>query len=249
VTGRQAAEAALEGTLVLGERVDPSRGTRTPLSEGAVIGVATGMALAGKRVVVDLVDAAGVTRAADALADAADVRRRSRGAWSAPLVVRVPVTAGPLPVVPAGVGVTVVGRASRLADALTTALGAEGPAIVFETAEALDADVDDTVLPTGTDVTVLALGAGVPLAVVAAASLEGERSVGVVDLGGFVITAEAAEAVRSTGRFVLVTHGGEGLLGAAMSAAFWSLEAPPVEVRAEAGVDAVVAAIRSTFEE
>lgn len=251
MTGRQAAEAAITAAsaVVLGERVDPARGIRTPLSEQAVLGAATGMALGGKRVVVELVDPAGVVRAADVLADAGAVKGRSSGAWTAPLVVRVPLAARvEVPAVPAGVGVRVVGRASELGPVLAAALAADGPTVIFE-ADGVDGPADDAPLSAEGRVVLLAVGAGVAVAREAAARLAGELGVGVVDVGGTVISPEAAAAVSRAGRVVVVGHGGEGLSGGAVSAAFWSLEAPPVEVRAHAGVDAVIAAVRAIIEE
>ncbi len=251
MTGSQAAEAAVRGAeaVVLGERVDPARGTRTPLTEQATIGAATGMALGGKRVVVELVDPAGVARAADALADAGSVRARSSGAWAAPVVIRVPLAAGTsVPAVPAGVAVRIVGRAAQLGPVLVAALAAEGPTVVFE-AEGVTGKVDEAPLPDGAQLVVLAVGAGVGVAVEAAARLAGEISVGVVDVGGLTLDDAAVAAVRRAGRVVVVGHGGEGLSGSAVAAAFWSLEAPPIEVRAVSGVDAVIAAIRTTIEE
>ena len=251
MTGSQAVEAAVLAAeaVVMGERVDPARGTRTPLTEQATIGAATGMALGGTRVVVELVDPAGVARAADVLADAGSVRARSSGAWTAPIVVRVPLPAGAaVPAVPDGVLVRVVGRASQLGPVLAAALRADGPTVVFE-AEGTSGTIDETPLPAGDEVVVLAVGAGVAVAVEAAGQLAGEIAVGVIDVGGLAVDTVAVAAIRRAGRLVVVGHGGERLSESAVVAAFWSLEAPPIEVRAVFGVDAVVAAIRTTLEE
>lgn len=251
MTGSQAAEAAVlaADAAVMGERVDPTRGTRTPLTEQATIGAATGMALGGKRVVVELVDPAGVARAADVLADAGSVGPRSSGAWTAPIVVRVPLPAeAAVPTVPRGVLVRVVGRASQLGPVLAAALRADGPTVVFE-AEGTSGKVDETPLPAGEQIVVLAVGAGVAVAIAAAGQLTGEIAVGVIDVGGLTLDPTTVAAIRRAGRLVVVGHGGEGLSESAVAAAFWSLEAPPIEVRAVSGVDAVVAAIRTTIEE
>jgi pyruvate/2-oxoglutarate/acetoin dehydrogenase E1 component len=85
-TGRDLLRAALarhadSGGALVGEAVGvhgvtagfaPSASlVRTPLSEGAALGVAAGLALAGRAVIVELVDPAGLARAADVLADLA----------------------------------------------------------------------------------------------------------------------------------------------------------------------------------
>jgi acetoin:2,6-dichlorophenolindophenol oxidoreductase subunit beta len=100
------AMAADERILVLGEDVPLLRRTLlvrfgaervrgTPISESAFLGAAVTAAMAGLRPVVELYMADFLGVAMDALLNhAAKVRDFSGGAWSAPLVVRVPCGAG-----------------------------------------------------------------------------------------------------------------------------------------------------------
>lgn len=236
-------EAALTGAVVLGEGVDPARGRRTPLSEAATLGVAAGLALSGRKVVVELVDPAGLTRAADVLADLAAVCATGGPAFTAPLLVRVPAGDAPLPTVPCR---TVVAARPGVAEHEARAALASGvPTVMFE----VDEPVELPAAPPHPRVVVIALGAGVRVAAEAAAALAAELAVVVVDAGGPVLDAGAAERVRRAGRAVVVSHGASGLVEAVTQAAFWSLEAPVAEVPARSGVDAAIAAIRATCEE
>lgn len=241
------------GGWVLGERVDGPG--RTPLSEAGAVGLATGLALGGARVVVELVDPGGFARAADGLADAATLPARSRGAWSAPFVVLAPLADdAALPVVPEGVPVAVAGRAGDVPVLLQAALAGGGPAVVLLSDAALDGRdgaggaAGSERLREGDRATLLAVGAGVPVALAAAEALAAAgEAVEVIDLRGPRVDDAAAEAVARTGRAVVVGHGGEDLLGL-VRRGFWRLEAEPVLVRAHAGADAVVAAVRASLE-
>lgn len=257
-TGRAQLAAALAairagGGRVLGERVEGDGAL--PLSEGANVALATGLALAGTPVVVELVDLAGVVRAADALADAGDVAARSGGAWSAPVVVLAPLAAdAAIPPVPAGVGRVVVGRASDVAHAVEAATRASGPTVVLLADDALEgrgvpeATGEAVVLREGDAASLLAVGAGVAVALAAAEALEADGlRAEVVDLRGPTPDAVALRSVARTGRPVVVGHGGVEM-AALVSGAFWRLESEPRFVPATAGVGAVVAAVREALE-
>lgn len=257
-TGRQALDAALAahraaGGLVLGER--PGATLLTPLSESATLGLAGGLALAGKKVVVELVEAAGLVRAADVAGDLGEIAARSRGAWSAPVLVLAPLGEGEaLPALPAGWRSFVVGRAGDVG-ALYAAAAAAAPAVLFLTEAALDgreaaqaAGPGAALLRAGARVTLAALGAGVPVALaaaelLAAAGVEAE----VLDLRG-PAGADAAlvASVKKTGRVVLVGHGPAD--AALYAAAFWNLESEPRAVAATAGVEALVGIVHETLE-
>lgn len=243
MSGLSNLDGALAGAVILGERVDPARGRRTPLSEAATVGLGAGLALGGKKVVVELVDPAGLARAADVLADLVAVCARGGPAFAAPLLVRVPAGDAPLPAVPCRM--VVAGRPGAAEQAARDALAGTEPVVLFE----VDAAAEPSPAPAGARVVVLAVGAGVAVAAQAAEALAGELPVAVVDLGGHTLDGDTAARVRGVGRVVVVSHGASGLSEAVTQAAFWSLEAPVAEVPARSGVDAVIAAIRATCEE
>ncbi|MFZ5479867.1 MAG: transketolase C-terminal domain-containing protein [Myxococcota bacterium] len=253
MTGRDLLRAALRdpNVTLVGEAVGVHGVTegfpegpqliRTPLSESATIAVAAGLAMAGRRVVVELVDPAGLARAADALADVATLRARSNGSWTAPIVVRAPYA----PVSVPGVKVAVAATAEDLVGLLAHALAGDEPVVLLEADCALEAQGSPAEVPgigaavvrrAGTGCTVLAVGDGVP----AALAVEG---VEVVDLRGLspIDAATVGASVRKTGRAVAV--GPEGPLLVALREAFLHLESPLVAVAPDAVADAVAQAI------
>lgn len=244
MTGRDALrQALLSADVVVGEAVGVHGLTvgldrpmvRTPISESAAIGAAMGMALAGKRVVVEVIDPAGLPRAADVLREAAAVSAHE--GFVAALVVLVVV--GPEHALPAG---PVAAMACDAAPMLEAALAAGRPTVLAVTRSALEGTVEPCPTPirrAGDGVTILAIGEGVPLAL-------GTSTGEVVDLG-VADPALVAERVRRTGRAVLVTHGDVSPLLSAIQQAFWTLEAPPLTVHAHEGVDAVARAVSETL--
>lgn len=242
MTGRDALrEALLSADVLVGEAVGAHGLTvgldrpmvRTPLSESAAIGAALGMAVAGKRVVVELIDPAGVARAADVLRDAYAVRE----GFSIALVVLVvvgpehPLPAGPVAALPCDVG-----------PMLDAALAGGKPTILTVTRSALDGRVEPIPTPVrrvGERIAILAAGEGVALAL---ATPVGE----VVDIG-VADPALVAERVRRSGRAILVTHGDTSPLVSVIQQAFWTLEAPPLTVNARDGVEAVSRAVAETL--
>lgn len=254
MTGRERLRAALRrfterGGALVGEAVGVHGVTegftqgvvRTPLSEGTTVGVAVGMALAGRAVVVELVDPDGLVRAADVLADLATLGPRSNGSFAAPIVVRAPWREGLR--VPAGVEVAVAGVGDDVAGLLEHALASGRPTLILESRAALDGDAGEGPVPAmgtavvrraGDGVTVLAVGDGV------AAALQADVGE-VIDLRSLSFDrATVGASVRRTGRAVAV--GAPDALIVALQEAFLSLEAPLVALPAGADADAVATA-------
>ncbi len=267
-SGRDLLRAALvrhvaSGGVIVGEAVGVHGVTegfaagpglvRTPLSEGAAVGVAAGLALAGKKVVVELVDPAGLARAAEILGELAALRARTGGAWSAPIVVRAPFAPFSAP---AGLRVAVAATADDLVGMLAQALDGVEPVVLLESADALAGTGTGAAAPPlgtavtrreGTAATVFAVGPAVEVALAAAADLADEgQEIEVVDLRGLTPLDRAGigARVRRTGRAVVV--GAPDGLALALDEAFLSLEAPLVSLPADAAPDRVAAALRDT---
>lgn len=234
-----------------------------PIAERGTLGVAVGLALAGKRPVVELSSASRLLAVLEVLAEAAAVH----GEFSAPVVVRVPVgqEAGdridrPLADLDLP-GLTVVSAsgAASAAALLAHALTRSGPTILLEPRSlyasrrdlAAPSGESATVLRDGGDVTLAAFGAGVATAMDAADALAAEGiSAAVLDLVCLSPLDEATLGTwtRHTGRLVAV-HPGEPALAAkveraATRAAFLFLESPPAS--ADATLDDAVTAARAS---
>ncbi|WP_309102197.1 alpha-ketoacid dehydrogenase subunit beta [Microbacterium sp.] len=205
----------------------------TPLAESGIVGAAVGMAMNGMRPVVEMqFDAFAYPAFEQIVSHVAKLGNRTRGAVRAPMVIRIPFGGGI-----GGVehhcdssesyyahtpGLTVVAP-STPQDAyslLRAAIASPDPVVFLEHKKLYWAkgDVDTSIrteltsariVRDGTDVTLLAYGAAVPLALEAAtaASTEG-RSVQVVDVRSLApfddVTVTAA--VRSTGRAVVIAE-------------------------------------------
>lgn len=214
---------------------------RTPLSEGAAVGMAVGLAMGGRRPILELVDPAGLARAADALADLATLRARSGGAWTAPLVIRAPWSSDVA--VPVGIPVVVAATAADLVGLLAHALAGDVPVVILEAVCALEdsGEADDvpgigiaTARRAGSLLTLLAAGDDLPVALAAA---EGQ-DVEVIDLRAVqpLDLRTIGESVRKTGRCVVVGDAGPralASLNAAVREAFLSFESPPTAVSAD----------------
>jgi pyruvate dehydrogenase E1 component beta subunit len=97
VFGEDVAESGgvFRATDGLKERFGPERTVDTPLSEIAIVGGAVGLAMYGYRPVAEIQFSGFLPPAFDQLVThASRIRWRTRGAWSAPLVVRTPYGAG-----------------------------------------------------------------------------------------------------------------------------------------------------------
>jgi pyruvate/2-oxoglutarate/acetoin dehydrogenase E1 component len=223
---------------------------RTPLSEAGSVGVAVGLALAGKRPVVELIDLVGLSRAFEALAEAVALGTRSNGAFTAPIVVLAPLADGAsIPALPEGVALAVAGVPEDAAGLFAAALASRGPVVVLFTDAALDGRGEGAVpgigVPVvrraGVGVTVLAEGAGVALALESAGGAE------VVDLRGCRDPTVIGGFVAKTGRAVVLGHADPRVLAAVNAAAFWRLEARPLSLPANAGPEALAAALSDSF--
>ncbi|EYR62815.1 2-oxoisovalerate dehydrogenase, partial [Actinotalea ferrariae CF5-4] len=206
----------------------------TPLAESGIMGLAIGMAMNGMRPVVEMqFDAFAYAAFEQVVSHLAKTGNRTRGRVRLPVVVRVPYGGGI-----GGVehhcdssesyyahtpGLTVVAPATN-EDAyglLRQAIESPDPVIFLEpkrqyfTKEEVDTEVGvppigrAVVRREGSDVTLIAYGPAVPVALAAAeqGAREG-RSIGVVDLRSIVPFDDetVTAAVRATGRAVVVAE-------------------------------------------
>jgi pyruvate dehydrogenase E1 component beta subunit len=175
-------------------RFGPERVFDTPLAESAIIGTAFGMALTGLRPVAEIQFMGFMYKCMDQLiAQAAQIRARTWGQTTAPLVVRTAYGGGvrtpehhsdsleSLLISSPGVKVVVPSTPAEAAGLLLSAIGDPDPVIVMEpirlyrsTREALPTRLEPVPLGQarirrpGTDVTLVAWGAVVPAALEAA---------------------------------------------------------------------------------
>lgn len=217
----------------LTDRFGEERCFDTPLAESGIVGAAVGMAMNGMRPVVEMqFDAFAYPAFEQIVSHVAKLGNRTRGAVRAPMVIRIPFGGGI-----GGVehhcdsseayyahtpGLTVVAP-SNPQDAysmLRAAIASPDPVVFLEHKKLYwsKGDVDTSIrteltsariVRDGTDVTLLAYGASVPLALEAAAAAATEgRSVQVVDVRSLApfddVTVMAA--VRSTGRAVVIAE-------------------------------------------
>jgi pyruvate dehydrogenase E1 component beta subunit len=205
----------------------------TPLAESGIVGTAVGMAMNGMRPVVELqFDAFALPAFEQIVSHVAKLGNRTRGAVRMPLVIRIPFGGGI-----GGVehhcdsseayyahtpGLTVVSP-STPQDAysmLRAAIASPDPVIFLEPKKLYwtKGEVDTSVIAEigtarvareGTDVTLIAYGASVPLALEAAdvAASEG-RSVQVIDIRSLSPFDDETvmAAVRATGRAVVIAE-------------------------------------------
>ncbi|AQY03300.1 alpha-ketoacid dehydrogenase subunit beta [Microbacterium foliorum] len=205
----------------------------TPLAESGIVGTAVGMAMNGMRPVVELqFDAFALPAFEQIVSHVAKLGNRTRGAVRMPLVIRIPFGGGI-----GGVehhcdsseayyahtpGLTVVSP-STPQDAysmLRAAIASPDPVIFLEPKKLywMKGEVDTSVVAEigtarvareGTDVTLIAYGASVPLALEAAdvAASEG-RSVQVIDIRSLSPFDDETvmAAVRATGRAVVIAE-------------------------------------------
>lgn len=226
-----------------------------PLSEAGAVGLCIGMAMGGQRPVLEL--GSGLADAAQQLLEElAGLSSRSKGEFSAPVVVRLVLDGAPggTPDADAqmlamlcqapGLRVTAAADAAQAQGLLRAALSAAGPTVVLEPASAysergpyieVKLTADAVVRREGEQLTVVTWGAGVKTAQAAAEQLaEQGASVEVLQLLSLKPTEVAAlgESVRRTGRVVVFsptrnTELAQRILSAATDAAFLFLEAPP----------------------
>ena len=239
----------------------------TPLAESGIVGTAIGLALRGYRPVCEIQFDGFVFPAFNQIVgQLAKMRYRSRGAVALPVVIRIPFGGGigavehhsesPEALFAHTAGLQVV-ACSNGPDAFTMiqqAVRSDDPVIFLEpkrrywekaevdTAASLDdalpLDVARTVAE-GTDVTVLAYGPMVKVAVEAAAAAgQDGRSAEVIDLRSLspVDMTAIAASVRRTGRCVIVHEApvysglGAEIVARVTEECFYSLEAPVLRV-------------------
>ncbi len=237
----------------------PERVHLLPASDAALVGVAVGMAMGGARPVVEL---AGPDALWGVLQQLGQEAATLSGEFSAPVIVRVPMVPGagdPTGLLTAIKGLTLAaaGVAADGAGLLQAALQASGPVVLLEFADVLAAPLEPAeslplgrarVARAGAHATALCWGAGVGAALAAADLLAGDGiALEVIDLRTLapLDTATLGDSVGRTGRAILVGGGAAALLDA-VRAAFLRLEAPPVEVPADAA--AIAAAARAALE-
>lgn len=232
-----------EGAGVHGTLAKLEGALRTPLSEAATITLATGLALAGKSVVVELVDPDGLGRALDAVLDLSDIAERTVGTFTPSVVIRVP---GGTELRALNIPVYIAGRESDAAEQLAQAIERGSVCILVD-----DTDPDaptglpevaagePVVLREGAAVTVLAVGGASAAALTGAEGFDAH----VVEVRG---AGSVAAAILRTGRLVVVGTL-PGSLTASLNEAFWSLEAPWVQLPRGSNADAVRNAIHSVL--
>ncbi|MFE4771371.1 alpha-ketoacid dehydrogenase subunit beta [Streptomyces sp. NPDC057717] len=234
----------------------------TPLAESGIIGTAIGLALRGYRPVCEIQFDGFVYPAFDQIvSQLAKMRARSRGLLSLPVTIRIPVGGGIGAVEhhsesneayfchTAGLRVVTCAHPQDAYDMLRAAIACDDPVIFCEPKRRYwdKAEVDlgrpvdrDTlerahVLREGTDVTVVAYGPTVALALNAAdvAASEG-RSLEVLDLRALspLDTTELCRSAVKTGRVVVVHEApvnvglGAEIAATVMQHCFYDLQAP-----------------------
>jgi pyruvate dehydrogenase E1 component beta subunit len=219
-------------TAGLQERFGVDRCIDTPLAEAGILGTAVGLCMAGWRPVCEMQYDAFSYPALDQLINhVGRYRWRTRGAMSFPLVVRMPYGGGVRApelhddspetyyVHTPGVKVAIPSNPADAKGLLAAAIRDPDPVVVFEpklhyrTAKA-EVPEGEHVIPlgqarvarAGTDVSLVAYGAMVPLAERAADALAGEASAEVLDLRTLKPLDEESllASVAKTGRVVLV---------------------------------------------
>ena len=215
----------------LQKRFGPDRVFDSPLSESGIIGTSIGLAMAGMRPVPEIQFEGFLGPAYDQLVNqAARCRSRTRGAFTCPLTVRVPIGGGihapelhsdsPEAVYAHAPGLKIV-IPSRPYDAkglLLSAIRDPDPVIFFEPKRvyrSLKEDVPNeeytipigkaAVVNEGTDITLIAWGAMVSECLEAIDRLE-EASIELIDLRTIdpVDVETIAQSVNKTGRAVVV---------------------------------------------
>jgi pyruvate/2-oxoglutarate/acetoin dehydrogenase E1 component len=234
----------------------PGRVHLLPAADATLVGVAVGLAMAGKRPVVELAESASVWGALQQVGQEA-ASLKDRGEFRAPIVVRVPVAPGTwdptalLESVP-GVAIGVAGEPGDAAHLLDAALDASDPVVLLEPRAVLaERGASEPlglgkarVLRAGDHATVLALGDGVAAAMRAADVVAKEGiSVEVIDLRWVrpLDVETIGESVAKTGR-AIVAGASAGALALAVQQAFLRLESPPTL----AAPDDLAGAIRSS---
>ena len=249
-------------------RFGPRRVFDTPLAESAIVGTAFGMSLTGLRPIAEIQFMGFFYKCADQLlAQAAQIRARTWGKTHAPMVVRTPYGGGVRTpehhsdslehVLLGSPGIKVVVPSTPLdaAGLLLSAINDPDPVLVMEpirlyrsARETLPDELEPVPLGkamvrrAGGDVTLVAWGAMVPVALAAADEAAGDGiAAEVIDprtLAPFDWDTLAA-SVEKTGRLVVVHEaprtGGAGgeLVASLVERCFYALRSPPLRVAGE----------------
>ena len=223
----------------------PERCHLLPAADASLVGIAIGLAIAGKTPVVEL---SGPEALWGALQQLGQETAGLTGEFSSTMVLRVPM--GPEAMDPSpllnGMPHIQVGSPSEAADAgawVQTALNSSGVTVLLEPLEVLGGTGGSAgegrearIVEEGQHVTLVAWGHGVQAAKGAAKLLRQEQiSAEVIDLRSLspIDTETIAQSVHKTGR-VVVVGGSASLLSETTQAAFLRLESPPVQVEQSA---------------
>jgi len=238
------------------EEFGPKRVIDTPISDASAIGLASGLALVGKKVIVELSGPDRLAACWEVLRlELANLQSRSNGAFASTVILRVPAGRGIgggryLEAAPEGNlssidGLRVLAPSSgtEAGGMLLAALQAPGPTVILESnallhsrsaapAEAHAIEGAEVLLP-GEDLTILTYGGNTRLALQLAQRGEKEGfSAEVVDLRSLrpLDVATIGTSVQKTGH-ILFLHESEALaeriLRAVFDSSFLYLEAPP----------------------
>jgi pyruvate dehydrogenase E1 component beta subunit len=279
-------------------RFGPRRVFDTPLAESAIVGTAFGMALTGLKPIAEIQFMGFLYKGADQLlAQAAQIRARTWGQTTAPMVVRTPYGGGVrtpehhsdslehVLLGSPGVKVVVPSTPADAAGLLLSAVADADPVVMMEPIRLYRSSretLPDELVPvplgnarirrSGADVTLVAWGAMVPVALQAAEEVANEGiEAEVIDprtLAPFDWDTLAA-SVEKTGRLVVVHEaprtGGPGgeLVANLVERCFYALRSPPRRVAGDDVVyppqlledgylpssTAVAAALRQSMEE
>jgi 2-oxoisovalerate dehydrogenase E1 component beta subunit len=223
----------------------PSRVIDTPIAEGATLGLAAGLAMAGKKVIVSLSGPDRLAGAWEVLRlELANLQSRTQGAFDSTVVIRVPAGRGMgggryLEAAPEGNLANVEGlrvlspsNGHEASAMLLQALQAQGPTVIIEsnTLWATQSKPDGNGSPlaidvanihtTGEDITILAYGGTVGLARKLAERGEKEGfSAEIVDLRSLrpLDTDTIGKSVQKTGH-ILFLHESESMIYRVFSA-------------------------------
>jgi pyruvate dehydrogenase E1 component beta subunit len=226
------AGGVFRATAGLRDRFGPDRCVDTPLAEAGILGTAVGLCMAGWRPVCELqYDAFSYPGLDQLITHVGRYRWRTRGAMEFPLTIRMPYGGGVRApelhddspeayyVHTPGVKVAIPSTPADAKGLLAAAIRDPDPVVIFEPKlhyRTMRGEVPEGehVVPLGkariaregTDVTLVAYGAMVPLSEQAADGLDGEASVEVLDIRTLKPLDEAAllASAAKTGRIVIV---------------------------------------------
>jgi pyruvate dehydrogenase E1 component beta subunit len=226
------AGGVFRATAGLRDRFGPDRCVDTPLAEAGILGTAVGLCMAGWRPVCELqYDAFSYPGLDQLITHVGRYRWRTRGAMEFPLTIRMPYGGGVRApelhddspeayyVHTPGVKVAIPSTPADAKGLLSAAIRDPDPVVVFEPKlhyRTMRGDVPEgehvvplgeaRVAREGTDVTLVAYGAMVPLSEQTADALDGEASVEVLDIRTLKPLDEEAllTSAAKTGRVVIV---------------------------------------------